>query len=824
MKKKLLLLTTLLFTAISGAWADDVLYGVMDGTELTLYYGDASAVSDAVTYTVNVNSVASWSSNNVKSATSVVTNESCSSYRGTILKKIFQGFASATSIDLSNLYTNNVTDMTSMFESCSKLTSITFGSNFNTGNVTSMSGMFAVCSSLTSLDLSSFNTSKVTSMDGLFLRCSGMTGITFGSNFNTSNVTDMGSMFSGCSSLMSLDVSNFDTSNVMNMQSMFSSCSSLTSLNLDNFNTSKVTSMVGMFGSCKLLESIIFGNSFDTSNVTDMGSMFSGCSGLTSLDISNFDTSNVTNMQTMFYSCSGLTSITFGSSFKTSKVTSMYRMFRGCSSLTNLNVSFFDTSKVTNMSGMFWNCSKLTSLNVNNFDTSKVTNMNEMFYLCSGLTSLDLSSFNTCNVTNMGGMFQRCNALENITFGSNFITSSVTGSVTSYGTDDGMSKMFAECSNLTSLDVTNFNTCNVITMNRMFDNCCKLTSLDVSNFNTSNVTDLYGMFQNCYSLTSLDLRNFDTGNVTNMSEMFDCCEGLTSLDLSNFDTSNVTNMCAMFGLCIGLTSLDLSSFNTSNVTDMSLMFSSSKGLNTILVGSDWSTAAVTSSSNMFNSCTSLVGEAGTVYDSEKTNMTYARIDGGTSEPGYLTLAVKAHADGTDYWSTYCNNMMQSMVARDAVVYTAKLDGTSVTLTEVVDKVIPTGQAVILKGTKDRIVIGKTAEAGTDSYFTNNELKGGSSVESGYFAYTLAKPTGKELGFYRFTGTLDANKAHLEIASSGSARQFIGIGGSSETTEIGDAPRLNETNDNWYTLEGCKLSGKPTQSGIYVNKGKKVIVK
>ena len=86
---------------------------------------------------------------------------------------------------------------------------------------------------------------------------------------------------------------------------------------------------------------------------------------------------------------------------------------------------------------------------------------------------------------------------------------------------------------------------------------------------------------------------------------------------------------------------------------------------------------------------------------------------------------------------------------------------------------------------------------------------------------------KELGFYKFTATLDANKAHLEVASSGNARQFIGIGGSSETTGIGDAPRLNDKgemiNDSWNTLDGRKLSGEPTKSGIYVRNGKKVIV-
>ena len=39
---------------------------------------------------------------------------------------------------------------------------------------------------------------------------------------------------------------------------------------------------------------------------------------------------------------------------------------------------------------------------------------------------------------------------------------------------------------------------------------------------------------------------------------------------------------------------------------------------------------------MFNNCTSLVGGQGTKYDSTKVDKTYARIDGGTSNPGYFT--------------------------------------------------------------------------------------------------------------------------------------------------------------------------------------------
>ena len=86
---------------------------------------------------------------------------------------------------------------------------------------------------------------------------------------------------------------------------------------------------------------------------------------------------------------------------------------------------------------------------------------------------------------------------------------------------------------------------NVTNMVYMFGYQRELTSLDLSIFDTSNVTDMSNMFRNCSSLTTLDLSSFNTSNVTNMSSMFRGC-GVTTLDLSSFDTSNVTNMNYMF--------------------------------------------------------------------------------------------------------------------------------------------------------------------------------------------------------------------------------------------------------------------------------------
>lgn len=102
----------------------------------------------------------------------------------------------------------------------------------------------------------------------------------------------------------------------------------------------------------------------------------------------------------------------------------------------------------------------------------------------------------------------------------------------------GMSSMFQDCSNLTTVPL--FNTTNVLNMRSMFYRCSKLTT--VPQFDTSNVTDVYGMFNYCSNLTTVPL--FNTKNVTNMSSMLSYCHKLTTVP--QFDTSKVTNMGYMF--------------------------------------------------------------------------------------------------------------------------------------------------------------------------------------------------------------------------------------------------------------------------------------
>ena len=66
------------------------------------------------------------------------------------------------------------------------------------------------------------------------------------------------------------------------------------------------------------------------------------------------------------------------------------------------------------------------------------------------------------------------------------------------------------------------------------------------------------MFYNCSSLTNINLSNFNTQNVTNMNHMFSLCISLTNINLSNFNNQNVTNIWGMFFACRSLKNINLS--------------------------------------------------------------------------------------------------------------------------------------------------------------------------------------------------------------------------------------------------------------------------
>ena len=237
--------------------------------------------------------------------------------------------------------------------------------------------------------------------------------------------------------------------------------------------------------------------------------------------------------------------------------------------------------------------------------------MESMFQGCSNanLTSLDLSSFNTENVSS----------------------------------ENSMKCMFEGCSGLTTITLpSNTNIKRVKTMERMFQNCTNLVTINnfTAFFNnedngTNNVLwTTERMFQNCNNLTTVEFpATFKTNNVRVMTCMFYGCSRLTTLDISSFTTSRTDqgiDMESMFDGCQRLSSITFNAnFTGGHVTTMERMFYNCKAL-TSLDLSSFNTTYVTNMSDMFNECWSL-----SALDLHP-NFTMAGVEGGlTAHTSYF---------------------------------------------------------------------------------------------------------------------------------------------------------------------------------------------
>ena len=118
--------------------------------------------------------------------------------------------------------------------------------------------------------------------------------------------------------------------------------------------------------------------------------------------------------------------------------------------------------------------------------------------------------------------------------------------------------------------------------------------------------------------------------------MFAMCSSLKQLDISPLDMSNVTRFQGLFAGCTDLETLDLPDKWYDYIADVSYMFFNCSALRSIYCNIDLSanlsSSAVTD--NMFYGCTSLEGGAGTKCND--SDPAYAKLDGGSEDPGYFT--------------------------------------------------------------------------------------------------------------------------------------------------------------------------------------------
>ena len=438
---------------------------------------------------------------------------------------------------------------------------------------------------LTAVFDASFRDFRPTTTEGWFYELNLLERIKGLKHLNTSQVTDMSGMFSGCKSLTALDLSRFDTSKVTDMSHMFSGCGSLTALDLSRFDTSQVEGMSHMFSGCGSLTTIYCNSSWSARHSDDM---FSGCNSLRAV---------ATNVGKGFGKGYGVNMANPETGYFTKNV------------LRQEDGAYVQLSADKKTLTFYFNRER----NIRRYCEwlpSEVASKEEITQIV-----IDESYQNVVPKTT-ASWFEGFSAVTEIRGLDNLNTSEVTD----------MSRMFAGCSALRSLEVSRFDTSKVTDMSSMFSGCASLTELDLYFFDTAKVTDMHEMFNGCKGLTALDLRSFNTSQVTNMSELFADCSALVDIDISRFDTAQVTDIHAMFKDCKSLTTLDLSNFQTSEVKNMSDMFSGCSALTTIL---SFAFRNCFASDAMFYECTSLQGAV-----SFNENCTDARM--ANPERGYFS--------------------------------------------------------------------------------------------------------------------------------------------------------------------------------------------
>lgn len=187
------LLGLLLFTNVS-AGPTKVLYAEFSDTDnngsnetMTLKCSDTAP--DGAKIYQNTDSWKDVANEVISNIVNVIVDGSCANYDGTALQYLFWQFPNLTTITgLTNLNTNSVESMRSMFEGCPELTSLDL-SSFNTSNVTDMNSMFSGCTKLETIYVSrGWTTDKVSGTNGndMFKSCSNLRG-SQGSTLSTCN-------------------------------------------------------------------------------------------------------------------------------------------------------------------------------------------------------------------------------------------------------------------------------------------------------------------------------------------------------------------------------------------------------------------------------------------------------------------------------------------------------------------------------------------------------------------------------------------------------------------------------------------------------------
>ena len=277
-------------------------------------------------------------------------------------------------------------------------------------------------------------------------------------------------------------------------------------------------------------------------------------------------------------------------------------------------LEYVDVSETIDISGMFKNCTSLETINIKCLNTQNVLFANSLFENCLNLTEIDMTNMDFCTAINMSAMFKDCQNVESIKlpntrdvedlshmFENVGITSTYTANlIGELNTEKckNMSYMF-KTSRFTDYEIAEkFKTPNLQTSEGMFYEC-DTRDLDLSNWETSQLITTANMFYDNMGLMNCNLSGWDMSSLKDCSQMFYLCTSLQTMNLNWINIQTIENANAMFRECCFLTEIDVSKLNGIHIGDAREMFSCCERL-THIYGEGF-TADVSDRMFLFNS-------------------------------------------------------------------------------------------------------------------------------------------------------------------------------------------------------------------------------
>jgi hypothetical protein len=188
------------------------------------------------------------------------------------------------------------------------------------------------------------------------------------------------------------------------------------------------------------------------------------------------------------------------------------------------------------------------------------------------------------------------------------------------------------------------------------------------------------------------------------------------------------------------------------------------------------------------------------------------------------------------WATWCDDWAWKKPEGVTAYTISAVSGNTVTIAEVTGNEIPSHTPLLLKKTSDAVTPTKVitgteptgyngivSTAATGATFWGNASD--TKITEGY-NYAYGSSYGLYNGEFVLIDTDNGIAANRCLLNVGNGQNAPVLSISEEITSLSPVPSPSRegSSQGWYTLDGRKLNGKPTQKGIYVNGGRKVVVK